>query len=189
MREKEYYPIAIGNSWNYEVIELKISDLDTTRSIIDSLKVDVVDTAKLVTGEQAWRVESEGKNPFERYTGSNFAYLYKTPDYLTAYENLSGGEWVLLALFPLEEGRKWVYWADEDDTVWAEVQAQEDVEVKDETFSDCFRIEYLPSWSKYWKHIIWMAPGIGPVKYEYYDGLGTENLTIQRWEIFDYKIH
>lgn len=178
--EKDYYPVGVGTFWDYEVYDLNPPTGDDYSPFFDTLYVTITDTI-YDNGQTVYQLESEGFYPFWQWL-TDTIFIVKTADSLIAEDRLGSNEPVLLALFPLEEGRRWVFWASKEDSVWGEVITKEDVEVKAGSFADCFRIEYFPNRSMDWKWTVWLTPGKGPVKYEYTTGLASQNPFIRRWE-------
>jgi hypothetical protein len=187
---KDYYPLAVNYYWNYEVSNLNPGTGEDSRSILDTLYVRVLATTRMTSGQYQGRVvyqqEDEGLVPFWWFGDTNF--IAKPSDSLVVYDSLESNDQMVLALFGSEVGGRWVGWASPTDTVYGEVVANENVTVKAGEFADCIRVEYTSSQSTDWKYTAWFASGVGPVQYEYVNGLVSGNPSTRRWGLIAYSV-
>jgi len=179
--EPNYFPTSVGSHWIYEDEE---GDSMLIESVANgtyrSLPVTIMkktyqppldDNPVLYDTLFVW----ETKNQVTIFEKEVWMYLDSTIYHI--FED-SVGQTILN--YPLEVGKKWSYYDNEDWEIHVEVLSKETVSTPAGIFEDCYRIFY------YWeldrdRHYRWFAPGVGMVKI--YDPWNTYTYTLK-----DYKI-
>jgi hypothetical protein len=170
--EDEYLPLAVGNTWNYDMTYLMIY-IDTVEATGTSVTevtaeatldndVDVLEFVETMTWDTLLPNTAET------------TYLYETDDYLLIYDDLADTVPDTSLVLPFEEGNTWLVYADSLDTLTAEVVGQETVTVPAGTFEDCWDIEYTSLGQT--QHN-WFALDVGPVKH--FMQAMDQNMTIE----------
>lgn len=177
-----YYPVGIGDKWQYEFIfstQFKIGLLDSV--IVDSADgyVEIVRTDKLTSGEEVY-VDSmvlKPKNPNSTFISETtfVSYIKVTEDTIFTYSKKSDTKPSGIEPRSLDIGVSWKSglpsWLapeshnlSEDTTATAEVISKEDIKVTVDSFSDCLLVKYTTNTGKVIRE--WRADNVGIVKME-----------------------
>ncbi len=167
------FPMAVGNKWVYSVT-------DTILDKVDTISVLAIDTTTLFNNEFAyvWLYSDTG------YT-MNIDFVSVVGDTAKFYRNRSAEPWRIL-VFPIEVGQNWTLSKDVGiDT--SQVMVEEMISVPFEE-SNAFRIdtELIPRiMDAIEGSSVWIAPGVGMVRMEYYSGFRIID-SYEIWELIDY---
>lgn len=191
VQEDDYYPISLGNMWNYKgLVEIKAFNGDTISS--SSGVTEVTAETRLTGGEDVFEITridtTFAKVPSETtlvYT--SVSYTRKTDDYVLGYESLDDTEPDTALVLPLEEGKTWTVQSWADTTTTATVLVKESVTVPAGTY-DCFKVRTTTtmgsqSYQMYW----WYAEGVGLVK-SYLETSQGGLVTVVRNELVSHDI-
>jgi len=173
-----YYPVEIGNRWEYEFIfsaQFKIGPLDSV--IVDSADgyVEIVRMDRLTSGEEVY-VDSmvlKPRNPNSTFISETtfVSYIRVTEDTIFTYSKKSDTKPSGVEPKELDVGVSWksglpgwlapeAHNLSEDTTATAEVISKEGVD----SFPDCLHIKYTTNTGKIINE--WRADNIGIVKME-----------------------
>jgi len=150
----DYFPNADGNWWEYQysdslTMTLKVSGIDT----IDNTEVQIL----------IWNDEGDLDADFLLKNDAEII-LYTTPESWSAF---------ILAKLPLEEGNSWqafrIIVLGDTTNITAHVEEKQSISVPAGEFADCYPI-YYENQTLGEPVRIYLAPDVGPVKFEYATG-------------------
>jgi hypothetical protein len=156
--EENYFPLTVGNTWDYEMTT-------TTIIVIDTVTSDTtVDTGAMDLDINEETTLDNGTDVFEMITTVTFddtlipsfadtSYIDETEDYLLEYSTKADTvpSDTMLAL-PLEAGKTWADY---------EAIGQENVTVPAGTFNDCWKVRGIDNSDTMY---MYLAPDVGMVK-------------------------
>jgi len=152
--QADYLPNADGNWWEYQysdslTMRLELSGIGTINS---------TEVQRLV-----WNDEGD----------INTDYLLKNEAEIILYTTPQSWSAFTLAKLPLEEGNSWeafqIIVLGDTTTITAHVEEKQSVSVPDGEFGDCYPIYYENQ--TFGEPVrIYLAPDVGPVKFEYATG-------------------
>ena len=154
-----YFPLTVGNEWNYDMTMTEIIVIDTVTS--DTTVVTATNeceiTAETTLDNSTAVFEMISTMTFEDTLIPGFAdtsYIEETEDYILMYDTKAATvpDDTMLAL-PLETGKTW---AD------CEVMGQENITVPAGTFNDCWKIREVDNGDTLYTY---MALDVGMVKW------------------------
>ena len=149
-----YFPLTVGDEWNYDMTMTKITPTDTTVQT-GTMDLDITEETTLDNDTEVF--EMIMTMTFDDTLIPGFAdtsYIEETEDYLLQYSNKAATvpNDTMLAL-PLELGKTWADY---------EVTAQANITVPAGTFNDCWEIRGL--WGEEDSMYMYLAPKVGMVK-------------------------
>jgi len=152
--EDSYYPLTIGNEWNYETTWTL--DIAGTPYIYQGEIQDrVIGTTQLTTGTNVFQFTTA--LTLNGYSDTDTFYLHETDTAVYVYESLDDTSPDKYIQFPLENSSTWVV----NSTQTAVVLGIVDVSVPAGDYSDCWEIAYLDGDDTVF---VYLAHGIGEVK-------------------------
>jgi len=156
--EKDYWPVTVGNIWNYQQVT-NVTAPDTTITFTDTMKVEVTKETTLDNNTAVFEViQSSG-------TYADTSYWQKTDEYLFWYDNKADTEPDTTLVFPIEEGNSWNIHKDSSYTETMHVIGKESVTVPAGTYDDCWKGMDIRSHGTIAETAyFWLAPDIGWVK-------------------------
>lgn len=143
-----YYPIAVGNTWVYQM-------MTTTIVQIDSVTADTtITTGDNNTEMTAETILNNGTPVFEIVTVitwddtlmsdvNDTSYIEETEDYIFSYGSLDETVPDTVLVLPIEDGNTWTVHSDSSMTITARVMGQQDVQVPAGTYTECWRIAWV----------------------------------------------
>jgi hypothetical protein len=167
--EDDYYPMTVGNMWNYHgVITYEQADADTGATFITVAEVTA--ETQLTNGEDVFELtnlDSTFTRPPDETTlvNTRVNYARKTDDHVLAYDSKDDTEPDTVLALPLEDGKTWTVSSKGDTTITATVDGQESITVPAGTY-ECWKVRMTltvgsTSQDVYW----WYAEGVGHVKH------------------------
>lgn len=162
-----YYPLTVGDIWNYEVT-MTWEDPDTTMVITGDLRAKITDETQLDNGtdvfEQvvAWTLD-----------GSSFVdtnYIEETDAAIISYDRKDGTDPFTLLELPIEDGNTWIV----NTTTTAVVLGKQDVSVPAGEYDNCWEIAYIISDDTTY---VYFAEDVGEVKEYGFQTVGDTTLT------------
>jgi|UniRef100_A0A7V3RIE9 hypothetical protein len=156
--EKDYFPIAVGNVWNYQSTSTTKMP-DTTITTVDTTKVEVTGETTLNNGTKVFEVVAKGK----QYADTS--YFEKTDDYIFVYEDKSSTTPDTAFVLPLEENKSWNVHKDTSYTETRKIITKESVTVPAGTYDDCWKVmDIFTDGTIAETSYVWLAPDVGQVK-------------------------
>jgi hypothetical protein len=156
--EKDYWPVTVGNIWNYQQIA-NITAPETTFADTSTMKVEVTKETTLDNNTAVFEIIESG----EGWTDTS--YWQKTDEYLFWYDDKSDTEPDTSLVFPLEEGNTWNVHKDSSYTETMRVMGKESVTVPGGTYDDCWKgMDIYTDGTIAETAYVWLAPDIGWVK-------------------------
>ncbi len=156
--EKDYWPVTVGNIWNYQQID-NITAPETTFADTSTMKVEVTKETTLDNNTAVFEIIESG----EGWTDTS--YWQKTDEYLFWYDDKSDTEPDTSLVFPLEEGNTWNVHKDSSYTETMRVMGKESVTVPGGTYDDCWKgMAIYTDGTIAETAYVWLAPDIGWVK-------------------------
>ena len=156
--QADYFPNAGGNWWEYQysdslTMRLELSGIDT---------ISNKEVQKLIWNDQG---------------DLNRDYLSKKETEIILYSAAYSWTAFVLAKLPLEEGVSWeafqIIFLGDTLTITAHVEEKHSISVPAGEFEDCYSI-YYENQSLDQPMRIYLAPDVGPVKFEYATGIEEE---------------
>jgi len=156
--EKDYWPVTVGNIWNYQQVT-NVTSPDTNITFTDTMKVEVTKETTLDNNTAVFEViQSSG-------TYADTSYWQKTDKYLFWYDDKADTEPDTTLVFPIEEGNSWNVHKDSSYTETMHVIGKESVTVPAGTYDDCWKgMEIFTDGTIAETSYVWLAPDIGWVK-------------------------
>jgi hypothetical protein len=139
---EDYVPLAVGNTWNYNITYRMIMTTDTmqytgtstteiTRETMLNNNTDVMEQVTTMLWDDTTMTNSV-----------DTTYIRSTEDHILIYNDLAETEPDTSLVLPIEDGNTWTVYADTTDTMTAEVIGLEDITVPAGAYSDCWDIRY-----------------------------------------------
>lgn len=152
--EESYYPLRIGNEWNYEVT--MTVDIAGTPYIYAGESQDrVIGTTQLTVGTGVFQFATV--LTLNGYSGYDTFYIHETDTAVYLYEDVDDTLPDKFLEFPLAVGNAWTVNA----TQSAHVLGSVDVSVPAGDYGDCWEIAYVEGSDTIF---VYLAYGIGEVK-------------------------
>ncbi|MDH4210604.1 MAG: hypothetical protein OEV79_04080 [candidate division WOR-3 bacterium] len=159
---EHYFPLAVGNVWNYDVVYRLIMTSDTiqytgtstteiTRETTLNSNIDVLEQVTTMLWDDTTMTNSV-----------DTTYIQSTGDHVLIYNDVADTEPDTSLVLPIVDGNTWTVYADTTDTLTAEVIGQDDVTVPAGTYADCWDIRYT---SLGQTQDNWFADGVGIVRH------------------------
>ncbi|UCD06590.1 MAG: hypothetical protein JSV98_04985 [candidate division WOR-3 bacterium] len=159
---ENYFPLAVGNIWNYNIVYRMIMTTDTTqytgtstteitRETILNSNIDVLEQVTTTLWDDTTMTDHV-----------DTTYLLSDGDRMLIYNDLADTDPDTGLVFPFEQGSTWTVYADTTDTLTAEVLGQDDITVPAGTYSDCWDVRFT---SLGQTQDNWFAEGVGIVRY------------------------
>jgi hypothetical protein len=164
----EYYPLAKGSSWKYQV-----RNVSSAKSSIVEWRVTSADETKEGTIYQVWPTPSSSDDEAMRLRLSS-----------RGVEETSSG--VLILKYPAVTGTRWDS-AKPTHRTFHVLSVGRPCHVGDITSEDCVVIEDQDDALRF-RTITTYAKGIGPVRYEYYKKNSTSTKPIQTVELLSFHL-
>jgi len=159
--EKDYFPITVGSVWNYQSTST-VTAPDTTITIVDTTKVEVLGETTLNNGTKVFEVVAGGG----QYADTS--YYEKTDDYIFVYEDKASTTPDTALALPLEEGKSWNVHKDTSYTETMQIIKKESVTVPAGTYDDCWKAMAIYTDGTFSDTAyVWLAPEVGQVKMTY----------------------
>ncbi|MEO0206810.1 MAG: hypothetical protein ABIL22_09090 [candidate division WOR-3 bacterium] len=156
--EKDYWPIAVGNVWNYQTIAT-ITTPDTTMTDSSTMKIEVTRETTLDNNTAVFEIVSSG----EDYADTS--YWQKTDNYFFWYDNKAETEPDTILTLPIEEGDSWTVHKDSSYTETIRITGKESVTVPAGTYDDCWKAMDIYTYGTMAEtSYIWLAPDVGWIK-------------------------
>lgn len=143
-----YYPIAVGNTWIYQMTT-------TTIVQIDSVTADTTITTGETDTEMTVETTLDNGTPVFEIVSiitwddtlmsdvNDTSYIEETEDYIFSYGSLDETEPDTALVLPIEDGNTWTVHSDTSMTITATVMGQQDVQVPAGTYTECWRIAWV----------------------------------------------
>ncbi len=152
--EESYYPLSIGNEWNYEVT-MTVDTSGTPHIYTGTSQDQIIDTAQLTGGKIVFQFAT--LLTLNGFYGNDTFYIHETDTAVYIYESLDDHVPDKYIEFPIENGSTWVVNA----TQTAVVLGSVDVSVPAGDYADCWEIAYIEGSDTIF---VYLAYGIGEVK-------------------------
>ncbi|MGB9720643.1 MAG: hypothetical protein ACPL28_04070 [bacterium] len=156
--EKDYWPLTVGNVWNYQMIAT-ITAPDTTFADSSTMKWEVTGETTLDNNTAVFEVVNSG----EGYADTS--YYQKTDNYLFIYEAKADDVPDTVLALPIEEGGTWTVHKDSLYTETMRVMSKETVTVPAGTYDDCWKAMDIYNDGVFAETAyVWLAPDLGWIK-------------------------
>ena len=151
--EESYYPLSVGNVWNYGVT--MIAEIPgTTATFTGDSQDRIVDTAELTGGTSVYELVTS--ITINGYSGSDTFYIHETDTAVYIYESLSDTVPDKYLELPLENSSSWIVNSSETAVVLGTI----DISVPAGVYSDCREIAYIDNDDT---TFVCLARGVGEV--------------------------
>lgn len=157
----DYLPIAVGNSWTYDMVYQTILGDTTEYTGISTTEI----TRETTLNNNIAVLEQVTTMLWDDTTMANSVdttYIQTTDDYLLIYDDLADTEPDTSLVLPIEQGNTWTVYADTADTMTAEVIEQVNITVPAGAYTNCWNIQYT-SLGQIQDN--WLALDVGIVKH------------------------
>ncbi|MDH4211786.1 MAG: hypothetical protein OEV79_10120 [candidate division WOR-3 bacterium] len=166
--EENYYPLSIGNEWNYEVT-MTVDIPDTSYTFTGDSQDRIVGTTQLAGGMSVF--EFATAITLNGYSGNDTFYIRGTDTAVYLYETLDDTLPDTYLEFPIENGRTWIVNSAETAVVLGSI----DISVPAGTYNDCWEIAYIGEDDTIF---VYLANGIGEVKGYAIDAYADTTVTL-----------
>lgn len=134
--EEDYYPLSVGNVWNYGVT--MIAEIPgTTATFTGDSQDRIVGTAELSGGISVY--EWVTSITIDGYSGSDTFYIHETDTAVYIYESMIDTVADKYLELPIESNNSWIVNSNQTAVVLATV----DISVPAGIYSDCYEIAYI----------------------------------------------
>jgi hypothetical protein len=152
--EESYYPLNIGNEWNYEVT--MTVDMSGTPYIYTGTSQDqIIGITQLTGGKSVFQFAT--LLTLNGYYGNDTFYMHETDTAVYIYEELDDTLPDKYLEFPIVNGNTWTV----NPTQTAAVLGSVDISVPAGNYNDCWEIAYFDGDDTVF---VYLAKGIGEVK-------------------------
>lgn len=166
--EKDYWPLAVGNIWDYQV-STTVTMPDTTITFTDTMKIEVTRETTLDNNTAVFEVITE--MTVDTIVTTDTAYYQETDEYVFAYDEKSTTNPDTLLVLPIEEGKSWTVHKDSLETITMEVVGKETVTVPAGTYEDCWKGRQIQTDGTDAETMyVWLAPDVGWIKQTFTEG-------------------
>jgi len=163
-----YYPLNIGNEWNYTVT-MTIEISDTPYIYTGTSEDQIIGTTQLTAGINVFQFAT--MLTLNGYTGNDTFYIHETDTAVYLYEDIDDTLPDKYLEFPLATGNTWTVNA----TQSARVLGSVDVSVPAGDYSDCWEIAYIEGDDTIF---VYLAYGVGEVKGYAVDNFADTTVTL-----------
>jgi hypothetical protein len=157
-----YFPLAVGNLWNYNTVYRLIMTSDTIQYTGTSTTEITRETTLNSNIEVLEQVTTMLWDDTTMTNSIDTTYIQSSEDYMLIYDDLADTEPDTSLVLPIADGNTWTVYVDMTDTLTAEVIGQDDVTVPAGSYSDCWDIRYT---SLGQTQDNWFAEGVGIVRH------------------------
>jgi len=146
-----YFPLTVGNEWNYDMTMTTIIVIDTLTSdttvTTGTMDLDITEETTLDNGTEVFEMTMTMTDT------TITSYVEETEDYVLQYSSKAATvPFDTMLALPLETGKTW---AD------CEVMGQKNITVPAKTFNDCWEIRRIDNSDTMYMYV---APDVGMVK-------------------------
>lgn len=175
----DYYPLAIGNTWNWFYYTVMSSGIDAPPDTVETgnFVSQATRNEKLASGEDVVELVKTGTvtihYPRETtYTITDTCYVRELSNLVLSYESKNDVEPETTLVLPLTAGKAWRITG----SVMATAIGQEDVTVRAGTYRDAWKIRLSDvSGGDTFSMFYWYANRVGSVKYHMETMAGSYN--------------
>jgi len=153
---KDYYPLTVGNIWNYDMT-MTTTLPDTTITGTGTMKIEITAETTLNNGANVF--EEVSTSIVENSTHIDTSYTEETDDYILNYGDKADTDPDTMLVLPLEEGKTWKT----DSNTTLKVIGKESVTVPAGTYDDCWKAQMIEENSD--TIYVYLAPDIGLIKW------------------------
>ncbi|UCD05572.1 MAG: hypothetical protein JSV98_10765 [candidate division WOR-3 bacterium] len=152
--EHSYYPLNIGNEWNYEVT-MTVEIPGTSYNFTGASQDQITGTTQLTGGASVFQFATA--LTLNGFSGNDTFYIHETDTAVYLYEDVDDTLPDKYLEFPLAVGNTWTVNA----TQSAQVLGSVDISVPAGDYSDCWEIAYTEGEDTI---LVYLAYGVGEVK-------------------------
>ncbi|UCD18865.1 MAG: hypothetical protein JSU64_05400 [candidate division WOR-3 bacterium] len=164
-----YYPLSIGNTWDY-MVGMTVEQPGTISIFMGNSRDEIIGTTQLAGGTSVF--EWITSITLDGYSDSGTFYIHETDTAVYVYESLNDTVPDRYLELPLENGNTWTVNSD----VAAIVLGIVDVSVPAGNYTDCWEIAYIQSSDTTFAYL---ARGIGEVKGWAQTSIGDTTVTLR----------
>lgn len=177
---KSYYPLAVGNLWNYTTTT-SITHTDTTlfndTTYTSTHSEEITAEVTLTNGDPAFEfVVTSGSS-------KDTSYVAELNDFVLGYDSLSDTNPDTMIAYPLEEGKSWTVTSDSGYTLkaYAIEKIDSSIVVPSGTYDDVWKLYWVTTvGSTVDTAVVFVAPEIGMIKqtYQNVNVFGSDTMTV-----------
>jgi hypothetical protein len=163
----DYYPLTVGNVWNYTGALTQTSTLASTDTVMTwQWRLEVTGTDTLNSGIAVFEVETQTEThmsaPYDTtFSDTSVVYWQQTDTCVYSYTDKADTTGSVIVRLPLEVGKSWT-----TGSMTTTVAAQENVTVEAGTYKKAWRLDLTDSTSTTYSAHAWYGNGVGTVKQE-----------------------
>lgn len=175
-KREDYYPLAVGNSWNYRGWVRVVNGPDVQPDTVQTSDIRVAATRKtnLSTGEEVFELVNTTtlhfRYPIETsYTVIDTSYERETGGLVLSYASIADNQPDTILVLPLVKDRTWRV----DEYTISRVLGQEDVDVPAGVYKNAWKIEQVSNVGGLTStQHVWYANQVGMAKAHFQESRG-----------------
>ena len=164
----DYFPIAIGNTWNFSIDGYLIPAGSADTILLDGiLERVIVDTTQHQQGFEVWVLKDISAVTFIQgdttvtMRDTSFMYTFETSNEILAYDDTVSTDHEIVSKLPVTVGETWEPYSDDSTTVREVLSVTASVSVPAGSFTGCAHFRDTDSEYPDDNYEFWLAPGVG----------------------------